>query len=109
MLALIRKVRSPRIVGSPEKADLIITLQYYVEKNGTSAVPVTNTYTGQTTYYSYENVDPQLKLSVYDSKTKAELWSAIDHRRLARLKSNREKETVNSAVRLVHELKDRSQ
>lgn len=97
------------IVGSPDKADLVITLQYWVEKNGSRTVPVTNTYTGQTTYYSHENVDPQLKMTVLDAKTKEELWSTIDHRRLARLESNREKETVNSAVRLVDELKARSQ
>jgi hypothetical protein len=48
-----------QIVGSPEAADLVITLNYWVEKNGSSAVPVTNTYTGQTTYYSSENRDPQ--------------------------------------------------
>ena len=98
-----------QLVGSPDKADLVITLEYEVEKNGTSEVPVYNGYTHQTTYYSRENVDPQLKMSVCDAKTKAELWSAVDHRRLARLESNREKETVNSAVRLVDELKDRSQ
>lgn len=97
------------IVGSPDKADLVITLQYWVEKNGSRTVPVTNTYTGRTTYYSHENVDPQLKMTVLDAKTKEELWSMIDHRRLARLESNREKETVNSAVRLVDELKARSQ
>ena len=97
------------IVGSPENADLVITLQYWVEKNGSTSVPVTNTYTHQTVYYSRENVDPQLKMTVVDAKTKEELWSAIDHRRLARLSSNRDKETVNSAVRLVEELKTRSQ
>ncbi len=97
-----------QIVGSPEQADLIITLQYWVEKNGSSTVPITNTYTGTTTYYSHENVDPQLKMSIYDAKSKAELWSSIDHRKLARLSHNREKETVNSAIRLVDELKQRS-
>lgn len=98
-----------QIVGSPDQADLVITLQYWVEKNGSSTYPVTNTYTGHTTYYSRENVDPQLKLTIIDAKTKAELWSSIDHRRLARLGKNRDKETVNSALRLVEELKSRSQ
>ncbi len=98
-----------QLVGSPEKADLVITLEYDVQKNGTSEVPVYNSYTRQTTYYSRENVDPQLRMSISDAKTKAELWSAVDHRRLARLESNREKETVKSAVRLVDDLKERSQ
>lgn len=98
-----------QLVGSPEQADLLISLQYFVEKNGEHTIPITNSYTGQTTYISRENVDPQLKLSIVDPKTKMELWSSIDHRRLARLSSNRDKETVNSAVRLVQELKERSQ
>ncbi len=97
------------LVGSPDKADLVISLQYWVEKNGTTAVPVTNSYTNQTVYYSHENVDPQLKMTILDARTKEELWSTIDHRRLARLASNRDKETVNSAARLVEELKARSQ
>jgi len=97
------------IVGSPEAADLVISLQYWVEKNGSSAVPITNTYTGSTTYYSHENLDPQLRLTIIDPKTKVELWTSIDHRRLARLSSNREKETIKSVSRLVEELKSRSQ
>lgn len=80
-----------------------------METNGSRTVPYTNTYNGQTTYYSHEYLDPQLKMSIYDAKTKAKLWFSIDHRRLARLASNRQKETVNSAVRLVNELKARSQ
>ena len=35
------------------------------------------------------------------------LWSETDHRRLARLQKNREKETVKSAERLVEDLKAR--
>jgi hypothetical protein len=47
-------------------------------------------------------------LAIYDAKTKNSLWETIDHRRLARREKNREKETINSAQRLVDELKTRA-
>ena len=52
-------------------------------------------------------MDPQLALRIYDAKSKNALWSAIDHRRLARMEKNREKETVKSAERLLEQLKTR--
>jgi hypothetical protein len=51
--------------------------------------------------------DPQLQVNIYDAKTKDLLWSVTDHRRLARLEKNREKESVNSADRLAAGLKER--
>jgi hypothetical protein len=53
-------------------------------------------------------VDPQLVLTIYDAKSKQSLWATVDHRRLARREKNREKETINSAERLVQELKARA-
>jgi hypothetical protein len=46
-------------------------------------------------------------LTIYDGKTKTQLWAETDHRRLARRQKNRDKETVNSAQRLVDDLKTR--
>ena len=96
------------IVGSPDGADLIIELKYWVDHNGTDVSSYTNTYTGQTQIVSRELVDPQLKLTIYDAKSKASLWTAIDHRQLARLQTNRDKETINSVARLVDQLQDRT-
>ena len=45
--------------------------------------------------------------TIYDAKSKSALWSQTDYRRLARTEKNREKETVNSAERIVDELKAR--
>lgn len=95
------------IVGSPEEADLIIELAYRVEDKGTRVWSTTNTYTNKTQVHSTEIVDPQVILTIYDAKTKLSLWSETDHRRLARREKNREKETVNSAQRLVEDLKVR--
>jgi hypothetical protein len=46
-------------------------------------------------------------LTIFDAKTKTQLWAETDHRRLARRQKNREKETMNSAQRLVEDLKTR--
>ena len=94
-------------VGSPEEADLIVELSYRVEDKGTRVWSSTNTYNNTTQVHSAQITDPQLILTIYDAKTKNSLWSETDHRRLARLGKNREKETVNSADRLVDDLKTR--
>ncbi|MGD0697917.1 MAG: hypothetical protein ABSB82_24130 [Terriglobia bacterium] len=95
------------IVGSPEEADLIVELSYRVEDKGTRVWSSTNTYNNTTQVHSAQIVDPQLILTVYDAKTKNSLWSETDHRKLARREKNREKETVNSAARLVEDLETR--
>jgi len=92
---------------SPDDADLIVEIAYHVEHNGTRVWSTNNTYNGTTQVHSTQIVDPQLVLTIYDAKTKNSLWETIDHRRLARREKNREKETINSAERLVEELKTR--
>ncbi len=95
------------IVGSPEEADLIVELAYRVESGGTRVWSSTNTYNNTTQVHSAQIVDPQVVLTIYDAMSKTSLWSETDHRRLARREKNREKETVNSAQRLVEDLKVR--
>jgi hypothetical protein len=94
------------IVG-PDEADLIVELSYRVEDKGTRVWSSTNSYNNTTQVHSAQMTDPQLFLTIYDAKSKTSLWSETDHRRLARLEKNREKETVNSAQRLVDDLKTR--
>jgi hypothetical protein len=98
-----------RIVGSPDEADLIVELAFRVVDRGTHVWSSTNTYNGATQVHSREITDPQLVLTIYDAKTKNSLWATVDHRRLARMEKNREKETINSAERLVDELKTRAE
>lgn len=95
------------IVGSPDEADLIVELSYRVEDKGTRVWSSTNTYNNTTQVHSVQITDPQLILAIYDAKSKISLWSETDHRRLARMEKNREKETINSAQRLVDDLKTR--
>jgi len=106
-----------QIVGSPDEADLIIEMAYRVESGGTSTWATTNgsatsygnttTYNGGAQVHTREIPDPQLVLTIYDAKSKTSLWPAVDHRRLARREKNREKETINSAERIVDDLKNR--
>jgi hypothetical protein len=95
------------IVGSPDEADLIVELAYRVDHGGTRVWSTTNSYDGTTQVHSSQIIDPKVVLTIYDAKTKNSLWAMSDHRRLARREKNREKETVNSAERLVQELKNR--
>ncbi len=95
------------IVGSPDEAELIVELAYRVENGGTRVWSSTNTYNNTTQVHSAQIVDPQVVLTVFDAKTKTSLWAETDHRRLARRQANREKEIINSAQRLVDDLKTR--
>ncbi len=95
-------------VGSPDEADLIVELAYRVDYGGVHVWSTSNAQTGTTRVHSEQLVDPQLVLTIYDAKTKNLLWSEVDHRRFARLGKNREKEMMNSADRLVEDLRIRS-
>jgi len=106
--AAMKKWGKYQIVGSPDEADLIVELSYRVENMGTHVWSAANTYNNTTQVYSRQLVDPKLILTIYDAKTKSSLWSTVDHRQLARLEKNREKETINSAERLVEELRIRA-
>ena len=96
-----------KIVGSPEGADLIIEIAYRVEQGGTRVWSSSNTYNCTTQVHSAQIVDPQLTITIFDAKSRISLWSEVDHRRLARREKNREKEIINSADRLVQDLKAR--
>ena len=95
--AAMKKWGEYQIVGSLGEADLIVELSYQVENMGTRMWSATNTYNNTTQVYSRQVVDPKLILTIYDAKTKNSLWSTVNHRQLARLEKNREKETINSA------------
>ena len=97
-----------QIVGSPDAAELIVELSYQVEDMGTRVWSSVNTYNNTTQVHSSQLIDPKLILTIYDARTKNSLWSTVDHRRLARMEKNREKEMINSAERLVEELRLRS-
>jgi hypothetical protein len=104
----IKKWGKYQIMGSPDDSELIIELSYRVDDLGTRVWSTHNTYYNTTQVHSREVTDPKLILTIYDAHTKNSLWSTVDHRKQATFAKNREKETVNSAERLVEELRSRS-
>jgi len=104
----IKKWGKYEVIGSPDDADLIVEISYHVEHGGARVWSTHNHYNGTTQVHSAQLVDPQLTLTIYDAKTKNSLWETIDHTRGAARQKNREKETINSAGRLVDELKTRA-
>ena len=87
---------------------MIVEISYHVDHNGTHVWSTSNTYDGTTQVHSTQLIDPQLVLTICDAKTNNSLWATVDHRRLACREKNREKETINSAQRLVDELRSRA-
>ena len=97
-----------QIVGSPAEADLIVELAYRVVDEGPRVWSTTNTYNNTTHIHSVEIKDAQVVLTIYDAKSKTSLWSETDHRKPAGRQKNIDKEIVNSAERLVGDLKHRT-
>ncbi len=94
-------------VGSPGDADLIVELAYRLDYGRTRIWSNERCRDATTQIHRRQTVNPQLVLAIYDAKTKNSLWSEVNHRRLARREKNREKEMVNSADRLVEDLRIR--
>jgi hypothetical protein len=107
LYAAIKEWPRYEIVDSPSTADIIMEIRYVMENEGTRVWSTTNASTGATNVHSRQIVDPQLVLTIFDSLSKEALWSTVEHRRLARLEKNREKETINAAQKLVDNLKAR--
>lgn len=95
------------IVDTSAAADIIIEIRYVTEDKGVHVWSTTNSSNGETNVHSRQIVDPQLVLNIFDPASKEALWSTVEHRRLARLSKNRDKETINAAQKLVDNLKAR--
>jgi hypothetical protein len=104
-----RSGANTRSLALQDDADLIVEISYHVEHGGTRVWSTHNNYNGTTQVHSAQLMDPQLTLTIdCNAKTKNSLWETIDHTRGAARQKNREKETINSAGRLVDELKTRA-
>jgi hypothetical protein len=107
LYAAIKEWARYEIVDTSSAADIIMEIRYVTDDHGTRIWSTTNTYDGTTNVHSRHIVDPQLVLTIFDPTSKEALWSTVEHRRLARLEKNREKETINAAQKLVGNLKAR--
>jgi hypothetical protein len=83
------------IVDTPALADIVIQIRSV------------NTVIGVNSRNSRANVSPPLEITIFDAGSKELLWSHIEHRRIAILEKNREKEAISAAERLVANLKAR--
>jgi len=96
-----------KFVDSPDKADLIFELSNIVVDAGTPVFITTDSFPVQTQLHSPHHVYLQVRLTVYDSKTRGVLWSGLQHCDLASRKKNREKNTIQAAEMLARELRHR--
>lgn len=96
-----------KFVDNPEEAELVFEVIYAVEGRGTHVWSSTNVVTGATQVHSAQLTDPQIRLTVFDPKSKQALWATVEHPRLARREKNRVKELIKAAHRLVENLRMR--
>jgi hypothetical protein len=97
-----------QIVGSPDNADIIIELRYWVDYHGSSSHTYYNPETNQANTSTSADKDPKMGVTIYDPKSKISLWQTVHDRKLV-FRWNYDKEMVKTANALVDELKARSQ
>lgn len=93
------------LVGSPEKADIVLELQYSATSETTGAYSTYNSYTRSVQTYSDRTDYPVFTLSAFDAKSKDLLWTGTDERKRTFRTSARKKEVIKSIDRLVGQLK----
>jgi hypothetical protein len=107
LYAAVKEWARYEIVDTSSAADIIMEIRYVTEDLGTRVWSTTNPSNGATNVHRRQVIDPQLVLTIFDPSSKEALWSTVEHRRLARLEKNREKETINAAQKLINNLKVR--
>jgi hypothetical protein len=95
-----------QIVGSPNQADIIFTVQAWVNKTQGDAMAITDKRTGNTIILDQDETDPQIKISITDAPSQNELWSTVLHRRLT-FRSKVDKETRKTVLAYIEDLKAR--
>ena len=96
-----------RIVDSVDAADLVVEVTYGLENQRTRVFSSTNYSTGHTQVFSRNVADPTLRMTIYDAKTKAPLWSQSIVRKWARFGGNREKNLIKATKTMVERFRKR--
>lgn len=96
-----------QIVGSPDQADIVLTLHYAWFDDGETSTAYYNAYTHQTNTNTTEDHHAQVQLSVYDARTKQPLWSTDDGPK-SYLRWRYKKEVLKAVDRVVEDMKARS-
>lgn len=94
-----------QLVGSPDQADIVISLEYRPYSEGSSKYGYYNTYTKSYSSQSVERMGADFVLVVYAAKSREQLWSMGDACGSAYLIRNQRKEVVKSIGRLVADMK----
>jgi len=95
------------IVDSAKGADLVFELSYGAENARTRVWTSTNTYSGTSQVHSGTVSDATIRLTIVDPGTQDVLWATSEVRDRARWQKNREKNLINTAKRVVENLKHR--
>jgi hypothetical protein len=97
------------LVGTPEKADIIVEVSAPDEDGGvTVSSKTTNSGRLEQSTSATRNVSAtQVKMLVYDSKTKIALWSASEQSKFAMKQKSRQDNLVQAAQRLVAKFRER--
>ena len=102
------------LVGTPEKADIIVEIEGLSSEGGeikVSSAMKPSRETGrmeQSSGATRQLVGPaEVKLTVYDPKTRMSLWMGIEHPKSALKKNDRENNLVEASERLFSKFHDR--
>jgi len=101
------------MVDSPDKADVVVEVSAPASGSGVSVSSSTRpsgTNAGrpeQNTTTTRELSSGQVKMSVYDPKSKMPLWSASEQPKFAMKQKAREDNLVNAAQRLISKFRER--
>ena len=102
------------LVNSPEKADIIVDVMGVSSEGGeikvsSSTRPSRETGRMEQTSGATKQLSSsaEVRLTVYDAKTKVSLWLGIEHPKSALKKNDRENNLVEAAERLLSKFHDR--
>jgi hypothetical protein len=95
------------IVASSDEADLIVELSYRDADKYAPSWSVGNAFAA-TQPSREKKLDPQVIVTIYDSKRNEPLWSATDYQKRAKREKNRQKEAIRSVQHLIGDLETRA-
>lgn len=94
------------MVNSPEKADIVIEIYSHAESEGGVGASVGSSgRRGREGKVRQASV-AEIKLTVYDPKTKVPLWAGVEHPKSSMKKTDRENKEVEATERLMQKFHD---
>lgn len=94
------------LVNSPDKADIVVEIFSMSENEGGITASAGGGESRGREKAIQQSTASQIKLTVYDSKTRVPLWIAMEHPKGAMKKTDRENNEVEAAERLIQKFHD---